>query len=109
MYRCFILEGDHSQDSVVEFFNLTPESVAIVFLFFHFERVFADLNTPLFFQVRSLSQDFTLEVVGKSVLAHFGKVTISNQCCETVLHCRKLCSKNQNQSSRRLLRACCGR
>ena len=39
MYRCFILEGDHSQDSVVEFFNLTPESVVIVFLFFRFERV----------------------------------------------------------------------
>ena len=50
MYRCFILEGDPSQDSVVEFFNLTPESVAIVFLFFHFKRAFADLNAPFFFR-----------------------------------------------------------
>ena len=49
---------------------MTPESVAIVFLFFHFDRVFADLNAPFFFQIRSLSQDFTLEVVGKSVLSH---------------------------------------
>ena len=50
MYRCFILEGDLSQDSVVELFNMTPESVAIVFLFFHFDRIFADLNSPFFFQ-----------------------------------------------------------
>ena len=102
MYRCFILEGDPSQDSVVELFNMTPESVAIVFLFFHFDRVFADLNAPFFFQVRSLSQDFTLEAVGKSVLSHYGKVTISNQCCEIFLPCRKLCSTNQNQSALRL-------
>ena len=66
---------------------MTPESVAIVFLFFHFDRVFADLNAPFFFQVRSLSQDLTLEAVGKSVLSHYGKVTISNQCCEIFLPC----------------------
>ena len=29
---------------------MTPESVAIVFLFFHFDRIFADLNSPFFFQ-----------------------------------------------------------
>ena len=74
MYRCFILEGDPSQDSVVELFNMTPESVAIVFLFFHFDRIFADLNAPFFFQVRSLSQDFTLEAVGKSVSLITGRL-----------------------------------
>ena len=81
---------------------MTPESVAIVFLFFHLDRVFADLNAAFFFQVSSLSQGFTFEVVGKSVLSNYGKVTISNQCCEIFLPCRKLCSTNQNQSARRL-------
>jgi hypothetical protein len=68
--RHLVLQRDDPKEATVEFGNLSPKSVTIVFLRLAAERMLDRSNAPLLLEVRSLTEYFLLEVVGEPVLRH---------------------------------------
>ena len=53
MYRHFVVKGDDAQNFSIKLIYFTPKAIAVLFLCFYSNRVFNNINTPLFFYVGS--------------------------------------------------------
>jgi hypothetical protein len=70
MYCNPIGQGDNPENTIAEFRDLSPEADSAITLNFDAERVLNNLNAPLALDVRTLTQDFILEISGVLVLRH---------------------------------------
>lgn len=66
----FILQSDYSQHTSLKIVHHAPESETIIFLRLCLEGIFDDLDTPFFFEIRSLPQHLIFEIFGKLVNIH---------------------------------------
>ena len=65
-----ILQGDNSQGPASKLFDQPPKPKAIVLLGFHPDGILQDPDTPFFFEVWPLPQDFIFEVCSEPVMYH---------------------------------------
>ena len=70
MYRFFIFQRYHAENTSFKFINRTPEAETIVFLRLCFQWVLNDPNTPFFPEIRAFSQNLVLKIVRKPIVIH---------------------------------------
>ena len=75
MNRNLVLQRDNSQNSAFKLLYSAPEPIPVPLLRFDSKRFFQDPNAPILFQIRTLAQNFMLEIFRKSILWHVRKDT----------------------------------
>jgi hypothetical protein len=65
-----IIEGDDPKVTIAEFRHACPESIAVPVLALDAHRVLEDRDAPLAAEVRSLSKNLSVEILGELVIGH---------------------------------------
>ena len=63
MDRFLIAESYDSKNSALKLVDLAPEAIPIISLFLYFYRIFNDLNTPLFVDIRPFSKHLIDKII----------------------------------------------
>jgi hypothetical protein len=77
MDRYLVLQSDNAQVTTFQFRYRRPKAMAILLLWLGSNRTVEYLNTPLFLQIRTFSQNFLLEIISKSILCHMPRISQS--------------------------------
>jgi len=68
--RHFIIEGDDSQESSLQFRYLCPEAMAIVLLCLRTNRFLHNTNAPFLLQIWTFSEHLIFKIISESILRH---------------------------------------
>lgn len=74
MYFNAVSESYNSKNAIAELFHSSPESHSGIALNLDAQRIFNNLDAPLFLQIRTLTQDLMLEISSVFVPCHALKV-----------------------------------
>ncbi len=66
----FIFERHNPQYGAFYLFDYSPKSETVILLRFHFDRIFANADTPFLLEIRSFPEHFIFEVFCKSISFH---------------------------------------
>ena len=66
----FVLEGYHPQHAPLQFFDPSPEPIAVLLLPFASDRVFQNPDAPLLLEIGALPQHLILEVGREPIRRH---------------------------------------
>ncbi len=91
MYCDFIIQGYNPEYFSFQFFNLTPETKAVMFLSLDFERVINDPFAPFLLEIRPLKQNLILKISGVLILAHLHRITEHGCDARLLFSCVAFC------------------
>ena len=70
MNCCFVIERHDTENSIIEFLDPAPETVTVLFLFFHPDWILAHVDAPFFLKVGPFTEHMILSIISKAVHSH---------------------------------------
>ena len=70
MNCCFVIERHDTENSIIEFLDPAPETVTVLFLFFHPDWILVHVDAPFFLQVGPFPEHMAFSIIIKAVSAH---------------------------------------
>ena len=66
----FVIESHDTENSIIEFLDPAPETVTVLFLFFHPDWILAHVDAPFFLKVGPFTEHMILSIISKAVHSH---------------------------------------